>query len=135
MERSGGAAGDGIADDTAALQSVLSAGKTLILNGSKSYKITSSLEITSADTGIIGNGARIIMSMAAGHFDNGTYAGRYGTNAVAIRASGPAGIFARDLRIAPDIWVDDRYLKAFHFDGCQGVQLSGIEAWNFSRAK
>ena len=135
VERSGGAAGDGIADDTAALQSVLSAGKTLILNGSKSYKITSSLEITSADTGIIGNGARIIMSMAAGHFDNGTYAGRYGTNAVAIRASGPAGIFARDLRIAPDIWVDDRYLKAFYFDGCHGVQLSGTEAWNFSRAK
>ncbi len=133
-ERSGGAIGNGIADDTAALQSVLTAGKSVILNSAKTYRITQRLDITAAGTGIEGNGARIVMSTAAGHFDNGLYANRYNANAVAIRASDLTGVFVRNLRIAPDAWVDLRYLKAVYLQRCNRLTVSGLEAWNFSRS-
>lgn len=138
VERTGGAAGDGVTDDTAALQSVLSANKTVVLGHGKSYLITSRLNITGDGTGIVGDGtARLIMSTAAGHFDNasGLSSARYGTNAVAIRADNVSRPVVKGVRIAPDAWVDDRYVKALTFAGCSDVVCDDNEAWGFSRAK
>jgi hypothetical protein len=138
VERTGGASGDGVSDDTAALQSVLSGGQSVILGHGKSYRITQRLNITANGTGIIGDGtSRLIMSTAAGHFDNAdsTSTTRYGTNAVAIRADSIARPIVRGVRIAPDAWIDDRYVKALAFVNCSDVVCDSNEAWNFSRAK
>ena len=135
VERTGGAVGDGIADDTAALQSVLTAGKSVLLDGSKTYRITQRLQIVAPNTGIIGHGARLVMSTAAGHFDNASYATRYGEDAIGIEADAVSGVFIRDLRIAPDSWVDERYLKACYFNACDDLLVEGLEAWNFSRSR
>lgn len=52
-----GAVGDGIADDTAALQRAIdaAAGRTLVLTGT--FRVTSTLNITNSNTHIIGDGA------------------------------------------------------------------------------
>jgi hypothetical protein len=58
-----GAVGDGVADDTAALQSAItaSAGKTLVLSGT--FKVTNTLNITSSNTRLVGSGlAKIVAS-------------------------------------------------------------------------
>lgn len=56
-----GAVGNGIADDTAALNAVLATGKNLVLSFGKTYRITSALEITSARE-ISGYGAGSVLA-------------------------------------------------------------------------
>lgn len=134
VERSGGAVGDGSADDTAALQSVLTAGKTVILNGSKSYRIRSRLTITAAGTGIIGNGARLIMDLAAGGFDNtsSVATSRYNANAIGILATSVARPVLRDLRIEPAAFVEGRFVRPMAFRDCDDVEITGCNISGFS---
>lgn len=58
-----GAVGDGVADDTAAIQAALTAGagKTVVLSGT--HRITNTLTVSASDTQIVGNGlAKIVAS-------------------------------------------------------------------------
>ena len=142
FERSGGAAGDGTTDDTAALQSVLTAGKSVILNASRSYRIRSRLSITVQGTGVIGNGATLVLDGSTGGFDNGdaASASRYGSNAVGIYAIGVTRPSVTGLKIkykgslADDSIVDDRYVVAIAFFNCIDAEVSGNEIWNFSKS-
>ena len=142
FERSGGAMGDGATDDTAALQSVLTAGKTLILNASRSYRIRSKLSITAQGSGIIGNGATLILDGSAGGFDNANAASaaRYGSNAAGIYAIGVTRPSVTGLKIkykgslVDDSIVDDRYIIAIAFFNCIDAEVSSNEIWNFSKS-
>lgn len=59
-----GATGDGVADDTTAVQAALSSGKTVVFY--KQYKVTARLNLTTNNQKLIGmNGARIIQTTAA----------------------------------------------------------------------
>jgi|GEM_PF-775041 len=138
VERTGGAAGDGVTDDTAALQSVLTAGKSVLLGHGKTYLISAALNITAAGTGIIGDGsATLLMSEAAGAFDNAdaSVGARYGANAVGISASGVRRPVVRGLRIRYRAWTDLRYVKAIALRNCSDIECSGNSISNFSRAK
>lgn len=131
--RDGGAPGDGVADDTAFLQAVLTAGKSIYGDPAKTYRITESLVITADGTGFDGNGALLAMSTATGDFDNTAYANRAASNAVAITATGVDRPYIRNLRVTPSAWVDPSYLKAAFFDTCTGILIDGLEAYGFSR--
>lgn len=136
MERTGGAIGDGVADDTAALQSVLDSGRSIVLGHGKQYRITQRLDITVDGTGILGDGTgHIVMSTGAGAFDNASFTDdRFGTHAVAIRADLVARPVVKGIRIAPDLHVEGLHLHALVFAGCSDITCEDNEAWGFSRS-
>ena len=55
-----GAKGNGIDDDTVAIESALKSGKAVVFSGEKTYRITNSISITDTDVHVIGNGATIV---------------------------------------------------------------------------
>jgi hypothetical protein len=67
-----GAVGDGVADDTIAINAALVAakGKTLEFGAGLTYKVTSSLLIAGSNTGIDGKGATIDSTATGAGFDN-----------------------------------------------------------------
>lgn len=139
LVQDGFALGNGVIDDTAALQSVLDEGKTVHLDPAKTYRITQWLQITQSDTGVDGHGAQIIMDTRSGYFDNSTY-GAYGADAVGIAAIGTSGarlerVFVRNCRITTRAWVDDVYLKPILFEYVSEADISNNEIWNFSRGR
>lgn len=139
--RDGGAPGDGVADDTAFLQAVLTAGKIVYLDPAKTYRITETVSITASYTGVEGNGALVIMSTAAGHFDNTDWDDKYLANAVGFRCDGASDVdrrsncFVRNVRIRPSAWVDLNYLKPISHKYTTGFEVSGCEIWGFSRVR
>lgn len=122
-------------DDTDAINAVLAAGNSVALVEGGQYYISSQIEITSDNTGILGNFATITVSRAAGHFDNDVYADRRNANAVPIYANGRTNIYVKQCRITPDVWQDCLYLKPIFFDGCTDFEISENEIWNFSRGR
>lgn len=129
----GGARGDGVNDDAPNIQAVLTAGRIVRLNPLKTYVLTTRLSITTAGTGIEGNGATLKMSMASGHFDNTVYGNRTAANAVGIYASSVSKPFVRNCVIKPTTWTDARYLKAVYFTGCTDAEITGNDCSDFSR--
>lgn len=128
----GGAIGNGTVDDTAKMQSVLAAGKTLILDRYKTYKTTRRISITVDGTGVEGNDANVIMSTAAGHFDNTDYASRFNDDANFIVAEGSEGdylegVFVRDVRIVTSARLDPSILCAIRMEYCRNIDISGNE--------
>jgi hypothetical protein len=135
-ERTGSAKGDGVSDDTAALQSVLDSGRTVVLGSGKSYFIKSRLVISADGTGIVGDGSPlIVMGSDVGEFDNidSSAAARYGANGVGVYASGIARPTVKGVRIRYETQVDDRYVRALAFEDCTDITVENVEAWNFTK--
>ena len=63
-----GAVGDGVADDTAAVQAALNTGRA-VLAPKGTYKLTSPLTVTVANTGLIGEGKGTVFAPGAGTSD------------------------------------------------------------------
>ncbi len=141
--RTNGSPGDGVSDDAPYWNTMLAAGKTVVLSDRKSYIIRTPVIPTVAGTGIIApHGATVKMATAAGAFDNTVYADRYSATtaggkkyAVGISASNLQGLVFKGFKIQPDTWIDDRYLKAFSFLECDYLDLTDIEASLFSRSQ
>jgi Pectate lyase superfamily protein len=137
LDTDGGAVGDGRADDTRALQSVLDSGQILTLLPGKSYRITAALRIKHSRTGIVGNGtSTIIMGADAGEFDNSLISSgtRYGENAVGVLATGIDQPILRNVRVKYERWIDDRYVKAVAFRNCTNILIEGNDIWGFSKS-
>jgi|GEM_PF-5216330 len=125
------------ADDTAALQATLDAGKTVTLTPGRTYHIRRSLVIRHAGTGIMGDGtATLVMDSDAGAFDNASPSAhdRYGPNAVGIIARGIDRPIVQGVRITYSEGIDERYVKAIAFRDCTNIVLDHNEAWNFTKA-
>lgn len=133
-EHTANAAGDGTNDDTAALQSVLSAGQIIRLHPSKSYKVSRRLIITANNTGIEGQGGRIIANTANGAFDNGNY-GVYGANGCIVYAANVSGPFVRNTKIETSAWREAIYIKPIYFVDTRDIDVSGNEITQFSRGR
>jgi len=54
-----GAVGDGVADDTAAIQAAIDAGNLIYFDAGKTYKITATLDLSAGNKTLLGNGAVI----------------------------------------------------------------------------
>ena len=134
QENTGGARGDGIADDTAALQSVLNSGQTVFLGFSKTYRITRRLDIVRDNSGIVGDGtASLLMGVGPGEFDNASKA-KYAANAVGVFASGVSGARVEGLRIRAERLTENRVVKAIALRKCASFRISGNDMANFSEA-
>ncbi|WP_373503081.1 right-handed parallel beta-helix repeat-containing protein [Aestuariivirga sp.] len=134
-ENTGGARGDGVADDTAALQRVLDSGGTVVLGAGKTYRITRRLDITRDGSGILGDGtATLLMGAGAGAFDNAAPEKKYAPNATAILATNVVGVRIEGLRIRYGTQIDDRHVKAMALRGCRDFRIAGNDISNFSLA-
>lgn len=132
-----GAVGDGSTDDTTAIQALLTAGYIWQPVSGRSYAISARLNITSAGSGIIGDGTPLIVMLSgSGKFANtsASAGNRYGTNAVGIYASGIARPIVKGVRIKYETQTDDRYVKAIAFQTCTDILIEEVEAWNFTKA-
>ena len=133
-ENTGGAIGDGIADDTAALQSVLDRGDTVVLSPGRTYRITRRLDIRHDNSGLRGDGTgTLLMDPSPGAFDNVTDY-KYGEDAVGIHASGVAGIRIEGLRIRYDRNAEDRIVKAIALRQCADFRIAGNDIAHFTKA-
>lgn len=140
-----GAIGDGSTDDWQALQDILTRGETIALSPDKQYRINRPLQITVAGTGVIAPyGSTLIMSQAAGAFDNDVYADRTSITtaggkkyAVGIYASNVDDVVIAGgtefLRIIPSTYTDVRYLTQIFLTGCEDPRIDKVEITNFSR--
>ncbi len=129
----GGAVGDGTTSDSAALQSVLTAGRSLRLDPRKTYLLTTQLSITTAGTGIEGNRAVVKVSTASGHFRETDYANRYAATAVPIYATGLDSVFVKNCRFSPSAFRDDEYIQPIYLLNCDNAEVSGNEIKDFGR--
>ena len=87
-----GAKGDGVTDDTAAIQAAVTAGKYVLFDGDKTYKITETIELHS-DMVLDFNGCGIISTAnisfsASSAFDVTVYTGAYTANTVHSYSTG-----------------------------------------------
>ena len=134
-ENTGTARGDGVADDTVALQRVLDSGEAVVLGAGKTYRITRRLDITRDGSGILGDGtATLLMGAGAGAFDNSDPRRKYDANATAILARGVAGVRIEGLRIRYEMRIDDRHVKALALRGCKNFRVTANDISNFSMA-
>lgn len=128
------------------INSRLADGYVVTLLGDTTIKKT--LLMTVSNTGIDGNGYRLIMATEAGAFDNDVYNDRYSIStasgkkyAVGIDCRGTsdtnriAGCFVRNVRTSPDAWIDLRYLKPINHEYTTGFEVSDCEIWGFSRTR
>lgn len=131
----GTAQGDGLADDTAALQQVLDRGETVVLATGKTYRITRRLDIRHDGGGILGDGsATLLMESAPGAFDNEVPERRYQANAVGVMADGIAAPRLEGVRIVYKGMVDERIVKAVAFRRCSAISIRGNDLSGFSKA-
>lgn len=124
-------------DDTTTIQTALTAGYLVQLKSGATYYISSRLNITSAGSGLIGDGTPLIVMLAdSGEFDNTSASAgdRYGTDAVGIYASSIARPIVKGVRIKYETQTDDRYVKAIAFRSCTDILIEEVEAWNFTKA-
>lgn len=109
-----GAAGDGVADDTAELQAALNTGKIVLLRKGASYLISSGLTHVSG-SGLVGNGGRAVVKAktGAGGFNaTSALAPRTGLDRNMLLCNGTDDIAVRDVH--------------FTLDGAAEVVLHGI---------
>lgn len=134
-ENTGLAQGDGIADDTAALQSVLDRGETVVLGHGKTYRVTHRLDIRHDGTGLIGDGtATLLMASGPGAFDNTDYKQRHVANAVGISANGIDAPRVEGLRIVLEKSAADRVVKAISIRSSRNMAVRDNDISGFSRA-
>lgn len=132
-----GAVGNGVANDTVALQTMLTLGLLIAPDHGKTYLITTRLNITVAGSGFSGDGtATLLMGSNAGQFDNTVLANAFNANAVGVAADGIARPIFKGVRITYQSQAgrDDRIVKALHFKTCTDIVVDHNEAWDFTKA-
>jgi len=123
------------ATDTAAAQSLLTAGFGVTLRSGATYYISERINITNARTGLMGDDTPLVIMTTAGFNNSSASAGnRYGTNAVGLYASGVDHPICRGVRFKFEAQTEDRYVKAVAFRNCTNIAIERSEAWNFTKA-
>lgn len=130
-----GAVGDGIADDTLALQEALDLGNTVMLAPGRTYRITRRLDITRDDSGLVGDGTpTLLMDSSPGAFDNEDPSRKYAPDATAILADGVASPRVQGIRIRYDNSNGERVVKAIAFRRCSDFLIADNDIAGFAKA-
>lgn len=129
--------GDGVCDDTVAIQTLLDAGQTVYLDPGKNYRITETLRITVDGSGIVGDGtSTLTMDLKPGAFDNTSAAAadRYNTNSVGIYALDVNSPVLSGVTITTEGAVDGRYVRPMAFRNCSDVVVTDNDISGFTDA-
>lgn len=124
--------------DNVAIQALIDAGYIWQPVPGKVYRGKTSIRLKNPNSGIIDptDTATYLLGTGAGEFDNANASAtlRYAPNAVGIIAEGIARPIISGLRIRPETYVDDRYVKAIATRNCSEIRIEKIDASGFSKA-
>lgn len=131
-----GAVGNGIADDTVAIQNALNTAKRVFLPGGGTYKVTTRLSVPS-NGGIFSDGTGIIYAPAA-NFNNTSLSNKYASNSAVIDASGllvapftaKANVELKDFIIKSEV-SGNRLVDAITARNVNGLNIDGVEIYGF----
>lgn len=133
-----GAVGDGVTDDTAALQRALSSGRPVRLGGNRTYALSRRLTVPSRG-GLVGDGTATLVARAAGFASSDiTVRGRYKADSSVIDASGMVvppytpndGVTLRGFKLRYE-WTEGRYLDGIVARNVQGLLIERVELSGF----
>lgn len=133
-----GAVGDGVTDDTAALQRALNSGRPVRLGERKTYALSRRLTVPSHG-GLIGDGTATLIARAAGFASTDiTVRGRYKADSSVIDASGMVvppytpndGVVLRGFKLRYE-WTEGRYLDGIVARNVQGLLIERVEISGF----
>lgn len=140
-----GAVGNCVADDTAALEAAANAGAVVALEPGACYKITSTIDITTSNSGLIGDGtAKIYMPSANFNNTDPSTSGRYGSSAVGIHVRGGlsspftpiSNVVLANLRIEyQQNATGKRVLNAIVLSNVVNPVVEGNEIYHFPNAR
>lgn len=135
-----GAVGDGVRDDTVALQAAVDAGVARLSPG-KTYRITRSILITRDSSGIVGDGTPTIY-MPASSFNNSSTAGaldKFKTNAIGIFINQSPTDITHVSRAVADVTLsgfklqsqvqDGRYISGIIALSVSNLSIRQLEIW------
>jgi hypothetical protein len=129
-----GAAGNGSADDTAALQAALRSGHQVWLRPGASYRITRRIELNSGQA-LVSDGSALVL-MDAEAFDNRrarrSNAGIYSTQGTGLQVHGE-DILLQGFHLVR-LWTDDRYVIGIDVTQSKNVSLLNLRLRGFSLA-
>lgn len=124
--------------DNVAIQACIDAGYSVHPVPGQVYRGKTHIRLKNNNSGIIDptDTFTYLMGTGAGEFDNANASAsqRYAANAVGIIAEGIARPIISGMRIRPETYVDDRYVKAIAFRNCSEIRLEKIDASGFSKA-
>ena len=139
-----GAVGNGVADDTSAIQNALNylssrGGGFVYLESGKTYKVSTRISVASS-CGIIGDGTPILYATAAG-FGNTTPSGQSGATSVIVDLSGQTSSpfttsynqVLRGFKIESEV-QQGRYICGVQARNCSNVTIENLEIYNFPLA-
>ena len=139
-----GAVGDGVTDDTAALQLAIDTAKRVFLTHNATYKITSELTLTADGSGIIGDGSQTIY-LAAADWDYTTVSNvpTAASNIVALKITNYPTITAindillRDFKIESEVSdpAGGRYVVGLWAGNVNNFKMERVEAFGFPASR
>jgi len=131
-----GARGDGLTDDTLALQGALATGRGVWLQPAHVYRITRRLELGNGAAIASDGSATLLMAAGPQAFDNAiavrTEAGLYSVRGTGLRVQGK-DISISDLFIVKE-YADDRYVIGIDIVGSSHVTIRRVRLRGFSLA-
>jgi hypothetical protein len=124
-----GAAGDGVTDDTDALEAAIATGKDVLLRPGSSYLFNTWLLPTGTQRIVGDRTSLLIMGPSFSATTNGS-----GATSNGIKFDGCTGGGAFGFTIKLGTWGAELATSAIYLVECEDTHIKDVEAWNFSKS-